>query len=852
MKSILYITDDPAFSDALKSRLEESGKYRVDTVSSAKTGQAMLQQTRYDAVVAGYGMPDMDGITLLKAVRAAHPDLAFIICTGNGGEDTVINAYENGADAYVRIGEDRSGALDILTKKIGEAARPDGRIRYGDDTIFRSLIHHLKTPVIIISPDGKVLFSNPAARNLVGMGESDQERVPHISQVLDQDTFRKVMAKLRAIPVGPSSSLDEYPVATKQGETRWVEGASTWITFRGEDAVLVTLHDRTRRRQHEQEIIRMQTFLQDIIDAIPEPVFVKDREHRWVVINTAACQVVGRPRDQLLGRSDREFFPEKEARVFYERDDKVLMTGDDDENEQYLTDTQGNRHTVLTKKRRITGPAGEQYILGVSRDITQWRQMEAELRESREQYRSVVEDQTELISRSTTDGTITFVNEAFCRYFNRKNEDIIGTPFKPAMSEEDMHGMNELLSHLDAANPVRSIECRTLMPDGDIRWLRWIVRALIDPSGHVSGFQSVGRDMTEQVTAIRALQESEERYHSLFDNMIGGSALHEILFDEHGVTVDFRFLDINRGYEQIFGVRRDDVIGKTCSEVFGKNASPPLDVFSRVERTGIPETFELYFPPTKRHLHISAYSPAKTLVATVMMDITRRKRSEDALHLANTKLNLMSRITRHDILNRILVLRGLLDLSRDYLRDPQNMKACIEKEEQVVQQIQQQITFTRDYQDLGIVEPVWQRVRELIRTVVDTLPMGTVAVEVTCADREIFADRLLERVFYNLLENALRHGGMQMTTVRISSHDTGTGMTLVVEDDGIGIAKEDKIHLFAQESLGQHGLGLFLSREILSITGITITENGTPGKGARFEMMVPESVYRDIPDSPGS
>ena len=107
-------------------------------------------------------------------------------------------------------------------------------------------------------------------------------------------------------------------------------------------------------------------------------------------------------------------------------------------------------------------------------------------------------------------------------------------------------------------------------------------------------------------------------------------------------------------------------------------------------------------------------------------------------------------------------------------------------------------------------------------------------------DLEIYADPLLGKVFYNLIDNALKYGGGKMTSIRITSRETNTGLCLLFEDDGAGIAVEDKKHLFERGFGKNTGLGLFLSREILSITGITIRETGEPGSGARFEMDVPK------------
>ncbi len=122
--------------------------------------------------------------------------------------------------------------------------------------------------------------------------------------------------------------------------------------------------------------------------------------------------------------------------------------------------------------------------------------------------------------------------------------------------------------------------------------------------------------------------------------------------------------------------------------------------------------------------------------------------------------------------------------------------------------------------------------------------MRDIHVEVDPQNPEIFADRLFEKVFYNLIDNALRYGGDRMKTIRISAQESDSSLTIVCEDDGVGISGEDKKQLFTRGFGKNTGLGLFLSREILTITGITITENGTPGKGARFEIVVPRGMWR--------
>ena len=118
------------------------------------------------------------------------------------------------------------------------------------------------------------------------------------------------------------------------------------------------------------------SFLRAIIDTVADPIFVKDEEHRWIEFNRAFCELMGRPREQLLGRSDYEFFPRQQADVFWRMDDEVLRSGRDNVNEEHHTDANGVTRTISTKKSLYVDPRGRKLLVGVIRDITELRQAE--------------------------------------------------------------------------------------------------------------------------------------------------------------------------------------------------------------------------------------------------------------------------------------------------------------------------------------------------------------------------------------------------------------------------------------------------------------------------------------------
>jgi signal transduction histidine kinase len=139
---------------------------------------------------------------------------------------------------------------------------------------------------------------------------------------------------------------------------------------------------------------------------------------------------------------------------------------------------------------------------------------------------------------------------------------------------------------------------------------------------------------------------------------------------------------------------------------------------------------------------------------------------------------------------------------------------------------------------------VWQDVSTLIRDAVTALPLGNIGLDISCPGLEVFADPLFEKVFYNLIDNSLHYGGDNLTTIRINASERSDDLRIIFEDNGNGISGEDKKQLFTKGFGKNTGLGLFLAREILSITGITIQETGEPGEGARFEIAVPKEAYR--------
>ncbi|HOT95164.1 MAG TPA: HAMP domain-containing sensor histidine kinase [Methanoregulaceae archaeon] len=228
----------------------------------------------------------------------------------------------------------------------------------------------------------------------------------------------------------------------------------------------------------------------------------------------------------------------------------------------------------------------------------------------------------------------------------------------------------------------------------------------------------------------------------------------------------------------------------------------------------------------------------------MLRDISERKRAEEAIELANKKLNLMNNITRHDILNTITGLLGCVDMA-EATGSAEERRALFQDIRKLTGQIQRQIAFTKEYQEVGVHLPRWQNVLQILERVTTAFDQAGPAIEIDLLDAEIYADPLVEKVFYNLVDNARRYGGT-VTTIRFYLLVSDDGLSLVCEDDGVGIPPDQKQAIFERGVGRNTGMGLFLSREILGITGISIVENGIYGHGARFEIFTPRGTYRFV------
>ena len=464
----------------------------------------------------------------------------------------------------------------------------------------------------------------------------------------------------------------------------------------------------------------------------------------------------------------------------------------------------------------------------------------AAILESEERYRLLFTRSPIGIVQVDDHGIITTANQKFA--------DIIGVPVERLVGIDTLNNIKDP-DLIAAIND--TLAGKTGYFEGDytsvLTGKRSTVRMIGQPIGTEKERRFGAIGIFEDITKRKEMDNALRQTKDYLENLIRFANAPIIVWNP-----EFRIIEFNHAFEILTGMTRNTVIGQHLDILFSDETR---DVSMNLIRSTLGgERWEVVEIPirhmsgeTRTVLWNSAniLDPQGRIISTIAQgqDITERKRAEEAQFQANKKLTLLYSITRHDILNLLMALRSYIQLSREGVMDPQ-LSDIIVKEESIAETIEGHIRFTGDYQNMGVKAPAWQNIHEMVLRAKEALPMNHVRVEVDRTDLSVFADPLFEKVFYNVFDNALRYGGAQMKTIRVCSHETGTGLVVVCEDDGAGISKADKKHLFRRGYGKNTGLGLFLSKEILSITGISIAETSAPGCGARFEMQVPLGKYR--------
>ena len=460
---------------------------------------------------------------------------------------------------------------------------------------------------------------------------------------------------------------------------------------------------------------------------------------------------------------------------------------------------------------------------------------EEALAKSEEHYRTLVESSLDVILVFNPLLRLTYVNPVAAEKMRRDAVNLVGLgPEALFPSDYSALMMGNLKQVLETKTIFRR-EAR-LPFGGKMIWYDINVVPELSQSGDTEAIIVTCRD-------ISALKESEVkiREHAATQQAILTASPVGIVLIERNTVIW-----TNESMCRMLGFTEAEILGEDIRKRFSRDLDYE-DAKRRAFATGEAEMELLskdgtLLPCLGRVAKIAEPSKNECYIVTVT-DISALKKAEKSLQEINEKLRLLSSITRHDVLNMTSALLTYERVLKKMLPDREDINHMLDTMLEATNRISGQVQFTSDYQDVGVKSPAWQHIESVIHSVLFHSLNLPVTVQVETGDLEVFADPMLKRVFYNIFENALRHGE-HVTEIRVSWEQQGEEGVLVIEDDGVGVPFDSKEDIFERGVGSNTGYGLFLTQEILAITGISIKETGTPGEGVRFEIVVPEEKWR--------
>jgi len=800
-----------------------------------------------------------------EVYRTGKPMQAF--CWGIVRKDGSTRFLETSA-SLIRGREGNPIGFRGVSRDITERKQAEENLRASEKR-YRTLVENANE-VIIVVQDGMLKFANPRTAELTGYSKEELISMPFTKLIHPDEQKIVVERHLRRLKGEKFTNVYPFKVIRKNGNIMWAEANATLIAWGGKPATLNFLNDITERKQAEEALQKYRVMIQSAQDAI----FFKDLDSRYIVANPKTLEAFGLPHEQVIGKNDYELMPDKEeAKKNIEDDQAVFKTGESTEITKHMTSVDGRECWFSAVKVPYFDTGGRVIgLVGIARDITERKRMEESLRLSEQNLRDSIENSPLGIRIANEDGKTLYVNRALLDIYGYSSvEELEAVPRKQRYTPEGYaeHQIRKEKRLLGEYVPPE-YEISIVHKNGEIRHLQ-VFRKEVLWNGQAQ-YQSIYQDITERRKAEEELQQSEERYRTI---------LEEIQDSYFEVDLAGNLTFINDSTCRNLGYSREELLGMNYR---GFTAEEDIEhiyqAFNEVYRTGEPNkgfTWKIIRKDGSIGFADASVSPLRSQGGEIVgfrgvgRDITERKYVEEEQQRAEKleSIGVFAGGIAHDFNNILTAILGNINLARMDAKPDSELHECLEEAEKASLRAkdltQQMLTFTKG-------EALDKELVSLSPVLKDTAGLSLRGSNVICnfsIYRDLWRVEINEdqisQVISNIIINArqaMPDGGtieIEAKNITLNARQNlgkslplkgGNYIRIAITDHGTGMPQEllQKIFdpYFTTKQKGS-GLGLATSTSIAHNHGGHISVKSELGAGSTFYVYLPAVKKNALP-----
>lgn len=677
-RSILVVDDDPDIVLGLQDFLDHDG-YQVSIAGSCAEALAQARRHQYNAVLLDLGLPDGDGSTVLKSLQETHPHLPVIILTAFTSTDRTVGSLTQGAFAYLTKPYNRDELRAVLQRAVGVQALA-AKVEHAEHALsesearFRSLVEAATDSIILADGRGTILSWNRAAARLFGYTDEEVRGRPMTILMPPRHRAAHERGLARVRDTGRSrliGHLVELEGLRKDGSEFPLELSLAMWTTDGEVFYSGIIRDITQRRRAEDILDRLRHLHEVILTQAGEGIYGLDKTGTCTFVNPAAATLLGYEPAEIIDRSMHSLLhhSKSDGGVYSLDDCPIYASLRDGLVHRVSTDVFWRKDGTAIPVEYVCTPIIEKGAVAgavvVFRDITERKEAERAIEESRERFRQLAEHIKEVFwMTDPSKEQVIYISPGYEEVWGRTCESLYARPLSwlEAIHPEDRQRILAAAMNQRQAVPYDE-EYRIVRPDGSERWIWDRAYPIYDDKGTIYRLVGFAEDITEDKRVEAALVESERRYRALFDD----NPSMYFMVDTEGTV-----LSVNRAGAERLGYGVEELVGTSVLQVFhpedreavrshlaeclGDMGQPRRWEFRKVRKDGS----IIWIRETAQAVRNERQQPVVLLVCE---DITAIKEAELALHDSEEFKNQILRSSADCI--KVLDLEGRLQYIND-------------------------------------------------------------------------------------------------------------------------------------------------------------------------------------------